>query len=197
MPVLEYSWCDASARVIRSELSPVPCLTPLAPRAAPAMAPAAGAGAAALRPSTWLSHVQRATFNLQPLAPHPLAPRASSPRAPHSRAPLPLIPPAPFSHKGRRGSLGVLMAETRDGTQGLAKKSTPVSSPPSPRASSPHAAAPLRPSTWSSHVQRATFNLQRLAPRASRLSFPCAFAPHPPNPLLPQGEKGESGHSDA
>jgi hypothetical protein len=52
----------------------------------------------------------------------------------HSRAPLPLIPPTPFSHKGRRGSLGVLMAETGDGTQGLAKKSTPVSIPlpPSP-----------------------------------------------------------------
>jgi hypothetical protein len=45
----------------------------------------------------------------------------------HSRAPFPLIPPTPFSHKGRRGRLGVLMAETRDGTQGLAKKSTPVS----------------------------------------------------------------------
>jgi len=45
----------------------------------------------------------------------------------HSHAPLPLIPPAPFSHKGRRGSLGILMAETGDGTQGLAKKSTPVS----------------------------------------------------------------------
>ena len=35
---------------------------------------------------------------------------------------LPLIPPAPFSHTGRRGSLGVLMAETGDGTQGLAEK---------------------------------------------------------------------------
>jgi len=45
----------------------------------------------------------------------------------HSRAPLPLIPPTPFSPCGRRGSLGVLMAETGDGTQGLAKKSTPVS----------------------------------------------------------------------
>ena len=44
----------------------------------------------------------------------------------HSRAPLPLIPPAPFSHTGRRGILGVLMAEMGDGTQGLAKKSTPV-----------------------------------------------------------------------
>ena len=46
-----------------------------------------------------------------------------------SGALLPLIPPAPFSHKGRRGSLGVLMAETGDGAQGLAKTSTPVSIP--------------------------------------------------------------------
>jgi len=28
---------------------------------------------------------------------------------------LPLIPPTPFSHKGRRGRLGVLMSETRAG----------------------------------------------------------------------------------
>jgi hypothetical protein len=41
-----------------------------------------------------------------------------------SRAPLPLIPPTPFSHTGRRGSLGILMPETEDGTQGFAKKST-------------------------------------------------------------------------
>ena len=34
--------------------------------------------------------------------------------------------PPPFNtHKGRRGLLGVLMAETKDGTQGL-KKPTPV-----------------------------------------------------------------------
>ncbi len=39
----------------------------------------------------------------------------------HSDALLPLIPPAPFSHKGRRGSLGVLMPETGDGTQRFAK----------------------------------------------------------------------------
>jgi len=45
----------------------------------------------------------------------------------HSRAPLPLIPPTPFSHKGRRGSLGVLTAEMGDGAQGLAKKPTLVS----------------------------------------------------------------------
>ena len=54
----------------------------------------------------------------------------------HSCAPLPLIPPTPFSHKGRRGSLGVLMPETGDGTQGLTKKSTPVRrSAPGARAS--------------------------------------------------------------
>jgi len=72
----------------------------------------------------------------------------------HSRAPLPLIPPTPFSHKGRRGSLGVLTAEMGDGAQELAKKPTLVSwgaqaSPPparlGARASRPHAA--LRPFT--------------------------------------------------
>ena len=47
----------------------------------------------------------------------------------HSRAPLPLIPPTPFSHKGRRGSLGVLMPETEDGTQELPQKPTPVRAP--------------------------------------------------------------------
>ncbi len=50
----------------------------------------------------------------------------------HSRARLPLIPPTPFSHKGRRGRLGVLMAETGDGTRGLAKTSTPVRFPQPP-----------------------------------------------------------------
>jgi hypothetical protein len=38
------------------------------------------------------------------------------------------IPPL-STHKGRRGSLGVLMAETGDGAQGIAKTSTPVRSP--------------------------------------------------------------------
>jgi hypothetical protein len=42
----------------------------------------------------------------------------------HAYAPLPLIPPTPFSHKERRGILGVLMDKTGNGTQGLAKKST-------------------------------------------------------------------------
>ena len=40
----------------------------------------------------------------------------------------PAIAVAPqCSHTGRRGSLGVLTAEMGDGTQGLAKKSIPVS----------------------------------------------------------------------
>jgi hypothetical protein len=38
---------------------------------------------------------------------------------------LPLIPPTPFSHKGRRGRLGVLMPETEDGAQGLPQKTCP------------------------------------------------------------------------
>ena len=40
---------------------------------------------------------------------------------------LPLIPPVPFSHTGRRGRLGVLMPETENGTQGLPQKPHPVS----------------------------------------------------------------------
>jgi len=42
------------------------------------------------------------------------------------------LPPAPFSHKERRGSLGVLMPETGDGTQGLPQKPAPVSILPAP-----------------------------------------------------------------
>jgi hypothetical protein len=59
----------------------------------------------------------------------------------HSRAPLPLIPPAPFSHEGRRGSLGVLMPETGDGTQGLPEKPTLSRMPLSPGSSAPLCAA--------------------------------------------------------
>jgi len=48
----------------------------------------------------------------------------------HSRALLPLIPPTPFSHKGRRGSLGILKLKTREGTQAPPKKPTPVKGAP-------------------------------------------------------------------
>jgi hypothetical protein len=40
-------------------------------------------------------------------------------------APVAPHPPAPFSHKGRRGRLGVLMPEAEDGTQGLPQKTCP------------------------------------------------------------------------
>jgi hypothetical protein len=39
-----------------------------------------------------------------------------------SYARLPLIPPTPFSHKGRRGSWGVLKPTTSEGTRGLPKR---------------------------------------------------------------------------
>jgi hypothetical protein len=45
----------------------------------------------------------------------------------HSCTFLPLIPPTPFSHEERRGSLGILKPKTREGTQRLPKKPTPVS----------------------------------------------------------------------
>jgi hypothetical protein len=86
----------------------------------------------------------------------------SAPKLPHGEkgefgcadVRLPLIPPAPFSHTGRRGSLGVLEPETEVARDcGRAVMTT----------------APLR----------------------------CTFAPHPPCPLLPQGEKGEFGRPGA
>ena len=52
--------------------------------------------------------------------------------APNSCALLPLIPPSPFSDKGRRGSCGVLMPETGDGAQGLPQKPAPASILPAP-----------------------------------------------------------------
>jgi hypothetical protein len=55
-------------------------------RAAPATPIAAGPGTALLRPYTSPSHVQRATFNLQPRAPH--AALATAPAAGLGAAPL-------------------------------------------------------------------------------------------------------------
>jgi hypothetical protein len=94
--------CCPTFNVQRSTFTPSPLsplasrLAPLAaspraaspPAAAPAIAPAAGPGAAPLHPSTLLSHVQRATFNL-----HPLAPLASRlPPRPSRRIPARRIP---------------------------------------------------------------------------------------------------------
>ena len=111
-----------------------------------------------VHPSTLSSHVQRATFNLQPstLLPHPLAPLASR-LSPH--------PPSP------RPSPQTLQV----GRSPPTRAHTPV-----------RAHMSVHPCTLSSHVQRATFNLQpaRLAPRASRL-IPSHLAPSP-QPLAPR-----------
>jgi hypothetical protein len=68
--------CRPTFSVQRSTFNP----SRLSPLASPprAIAPAAGLGAALLRPYTLSSHVQRATFNLQPLT--PLAPRLAPSR---------------------------------------------------------------------------------------------------------------------
>ena len=106
-----------ASRLIPSRPSPLASrLLPLAPRLSPhplsplaslvsrllphplsphplATVPAAGPGAAPLRPSTLSSHVQRATCNLQPLSPHPLrhCPRCRSGR--NAAAPFHVVVP--------------------------------------------------------------------------------------------------------
>jgi len=105
-----------------------------------------------------------------------------------SRIPLvPSSPPAPFSHKGRRGSLGVLLPETGDGTPGLANQPAPARTrapefAPGARAS-PTACAP-----------------EARAPRKGRVpgrdapAFPCAVAPSsPPAPFSHKGRRGSLG----
>jgi len=71
------------SRLLPHPLSPHPLAT----------VPAAGPGAAPLRPSTLSSHVQRATCNLQPLSPHPLrhCPRCRSGR--NAAAPFHVVVP--------------------------------------------------------------------------------------------------------
>ena len=84
----------------------------------------------------------------------------------HSHAPLPLIHPTPFSHKGRRGRLGVLMAETGDGTQGLAKISTSVSNP-------------LLPHGEKGEVGRPEAQNGRRNAGASQKTYPCTVHKRP------------------
>ena len=112
----------------------------------------------------------------------------------HAYAPLPLIPPTPFSHKGRRESLGVLMPETGDGTQGLAKKIYPCEGAQSPAHSpwfpvsgaQPPAHSPWFPvsgaQSWcavpSSHSRRPAPGAQSLVP-SLRCAVPGAQSPVP------------------
>jgi hypothetical protein len=105
------------------------------------------------------------------------------------RRPFAPHPPTPFSHTGRRGRLGVLLPETGDGTQGLAKKPAAGSGDAlGARASGAHPARCLQP-------EKERQKRGRPAMTTTPLRRP--FAPHPPNPLLPHGEKGASGHLEA
>jgi hypothetical protein len=152
-------------------------LSPRASRLSPlAMAPAAGPGAAPLRPSTLSSHVQRATFNLQPLAPLAPSPRTSrlAPRAPAiaGLGAAPLRPSTLSSHVQRA-------------TFNLQPLAPLAPHPLAPRTASPRAsrrrprhsrsgrsaAAPLHVV-----VPRATCNVQPSTPRASR-PIPSHLAP--------------------
>ena len=139
-----------------------------------------------VHPCTLSSHVQRATFNLQPAR---LAPRASRLIPSHlAPSPQPLAPrPSPQTLEVRRSpparaytpvrthmsvhpsTLSSHLQRATFNLQLLAPRATAMAP-----AASPGAAA-LRPSTLSSHLQRATFNLQLLAPHplvplASRLT---------------------------
>jgi hypothetical protein len=62
----------------------------------------------------------------------------------------------------------------------------------------PPDAAPLRPPRPTAVLLRPVALRGRVPGRDARFAaFPCAFAPHPPAPLLPQGEKGEFGRPEA
>jgi hypothetical protein len=129
------------------------------------------------------------SLRLCPSSPLPLLAHREKGEVGHPEELLPLIPPAPFSHTGRRGRLGVLMAETGDGAQGLAKKPAAGSGDAlGARASSAHPAGCLQP-------EKERRKCGRPAMTTTPLRRP--FAPHPPNPLLPHGEKGASGRPEA
>ena len=201
-----------ASRLIPSRPSPLASrLLPLAPRLSPhplsplaslvsrllphplsphplATVPAAGPGAAPLRPSTLSSHVQRATCNLQPLSPRPLrhCPRCRSGRnaAAPLRRPAALPPRAasprhcPRCRYGRNAAapLHVVVPRATCNVQ----PSTPLASSPSPlsplpvRAQRRCALPRCRPTC---NVQRSTFNPSRLAPLPSRLARDGATKP--------------------
>jgi hypothetical protein len=92
----------------------------------------------------------------------------------------PSSPLPPFSHKGRRGSLGVLKPKTSEGTQGLPKKTYLCKISPTPF-SHKGSLGVLKPKT-----RAGTQGLPKNLPLED-----------PPNFLLPQGEKGGSGRPEA
>jgi hypothetical protein len=174
------------------------------PAAAPAIAPAAGPGAAPLHPSTLLSHVQRATFNL-----HPLAPLASRlPPRPSRRIPARRIPSrrprhCPRCRSGRSAAapLHVVVPRSTCNVQPSPPRPSRLSPPASPLSPHPRAPHPLPPPPPplpplpvraqrrctpprccpTFNVQRSTFTPSPLSPLASRLA-PLAASPRAASP---------------
>ena len=118
--------------------------------------PLAGAGAAALRPYTLSSAVQRATVNLQPLSPLAAA-AAPGTGAAALRPTLPLASPLAAAAAPGTGAAALRPY--------IAPRLVPLAAAAAPGTG----AAALRPYTLSSAVQRATVNLQPLSP----LLVPC------------------------
>ena len=115
----------------------------------------------------------------------------------------PSFPPTSFFHTRRRGSSVILMAETGDGTQGLAKKSTPVSNPLLPHGEKGEVGRP-EAHNGRRNAGASAWVRGRPRPRGAFLGAirgllhsRARLPPHPPDPLLPQGEKGESGLPEA
>jgi hypothetical protein len=142
----------------------------LSPLASPprAIAPAAGLGAALLRPYTLSSHVQRATFNLS--TPHASRPLASPPSRHCSRC---------RSGRSAAAPLHVVVPRSTCNVQPFnPSRLSPLASPPSRHCSrcrsGRSAAAPLHVV-----VPRSACNVQPSTPHASRPS------PRPLAPLLP------------
>jgi hypothetical protein len=86
----------------------------------------------------------------------------------------PSSPRTPFSHKGRRGSLGILMPKTREGTQGLPKDpgrgwGLGRALPPQPRAARNRVgarhAAPVQCSAAAGHRCNPAPQAKRVSPR--------------------------------
>jgi len=131
------------------------------------MSPAAGAGAAALCPSTLSSHVQPSTCNLQPRAPHPRAPQRRC--APPRGRPTFNVQRATCNPARRIPS----RLSPRPARRIPARLAPPPRWPPPPVRAQQRCAPPRGRPTF--NVQRATCNPARRIP--SRLA---------PHPLAPQ-----------
>jgi hypothetical protein len=126
------------------------------------------------------------TVDNLPANPPPFNPRGEKGESGHPDAPSPLIPPAPFSHEGRRGSLGILMPKTREGTQGLPKDpgrgwGLGRALPPQPRAARNRVGArhraPVQRSAAAGHRCNPAPQAKRVSPRRGAASLQsCAAA---------------------